>query len=297
VKGNIKNMKNHYIDKRYEYIKKQKFEGERPLFKSSFLHLDDCEFISGESAVKIADNINAKNCKFSSKYLFWHNKNLNIKNSFFYDGARASIWYTNKVVLENCKVDSPKIFRDAKNITIQNTAFNTNETLWDCEDIKIKDVQFKGDYLLFHSSNIDIENFTLDGNYSFQHTKNMKLKNIEIKSKDAFWNSENVTVYDSIINGEYLGWYSKNLKFVNCKIAGTQPLCYAKNLILENCEMLNTDLAFEYSTLNAQVTTSILSVKNPISGTIEAKEIKNLILDDEKVDLKNLKIVTQISKK
>ncbi len=158
-------------------------------------------------------------------------------------------------------------------------------------------MQFKGDYLLFHSSNIDIENFTLDGNYSFQHTKNMKLKNIEIKSKDAFWNSENVTVYDSIINGEYLGWYSKNLKFVNCKIAGTQPLCYAKNLILENCEMLNTDLAFEYSTLNAQVTTSILSVKNPISGTIEAKEIKNLILDDEKVDLKNLKIVTQISKK
>lgn len=121
----------------------------------------------------------------------------------------------------------------------------------------------------------------------------MTVKNAIINSKDAFWNSENVTVYDSTIEGEYLGWYSKNLKFVNCKIIGTQPLCYIENLILENCEMIDTDLAFEYSTLSADITTSIQSVKNPISGFIKARNIEELILDDEKVNLEELKIIIE----
>jgi hypothetical protein len=276
-------------------IENQIFEGERLLFKSSFISLIKCSFTQGESALKFVNNIKASKCDFSSKYLFWHDENLKIENSTFYEGARASVWYSKGIILEKCKIDTPKIFRDAQNILIKECEFNTNETLWDCKDIKIYDTSFKGDYLLFHSENISIENFVLDGNYSFQHTKNLVLKNVKIKSKDAFWNSENITVYDSIIDGEYLGWYSKNLKFVNCKIMGTQPLCYADNLVLENCEMIDTDLAFEYSTLNADVISSIDSVKNPTSGYIKAKEIKDLILDDENVKKEQLKIVTSCS--
>lgn len=286
-------MKNCTIDKEINNIIESKtFEGERPLFKSFFVDLRECKFTVGESALKESKNIKATNCEFSSKYLFWHCDNIKIDNSIFLDGGRASVWYSSNILLENSKVDAPKIFRDAKNIVIKNTDLETNETLWDCKNVKIDNVNFKGDYVLFHSSDIEVENFVLDGNYSFQHTKNMTLKNIEIKSKDAFWNSEDVTVYDSVINGEYLGWYSKNLKFVNCKIMGTQPLCYAENLVLENCEMIDTDLAFEYSTLTADITTSIDSVKNPISGIIKSKGITELILDDERTDLDNMKIVT-----
>lgn len=199
----------------WKLINNQVFEGERPLFKTSYIHLKECHFTQGESAVKVSRHIKAEQCTFSSKYLFWHDDDVVIEQSHFLDGGRASIWYTSNVVLTRSNVEAPKIFRDAQNITITNSTLSTNETLWDCKNIVIKDSDFKGDYLLLHSDNVTIENFSLDGNYSFQHTKEVIVKNANIKSKDAFWNSENVTVYDSVIDGEYLGWYSKNLKLIN----------------------------------------------------------------------------------
>lgn len=279
----------------YDLIENKTFEGERPLFKSSFINLNNCSFTQGESALKFAQNIDAKDCDFSSKYLFWHDKNIKIEQCNFFDGARASIWYSDIISIDDCIVNAPKIFRDSSNIHIKNSRFDTNETLWDCKNIDIKNSIFKGDYLLFHSKEISLKDFVLDGNYSFQHTKNLVLHNVKIKSKDAFWNSENITIYDSVIQGEYLAWYSKNIKFVNCKIIGTQPLCYIDNLVLENCEMIDTDLAFEYTTINADVVSSIDSVKNPTSGVIKAKEIKELILDDENIENENLIIKTQMA--
>ena len=278
----------------YQQISNQTFTGERPLFKASSLELDNCTFIDGESAGKFADNISITNSNLGSKYLFWHATNITIKDTYFPEEGRASVWYADNITLQSSKVDAPKIFRDAQNITIVDTKVNnSNDTLWDCDNVTIKDSEFSGDYLLLHSNNISVENFTLDGNYSFQHVKNLVMRNVTIKSKDPFWNSEDITVYDSVIYGEYLGWYSKNLKLINCKIIGTQPLCYAKGLVLENCEMIDTDLAFEDSEVEATITTSIESVKNPKSGTIRAKEIKELILDDDSIDMGGLQIVVE----
>ena len=45
--------------------------------------------------------------------------------------------------------------------------------------------------------------------------------------------------------------------------------------------MLDTDLAFEKSDVEAVVVTKIESVKNPLSGRIQAPEIGELIMDDE----------------
>ncbi|MCM1278861.1 MAG: DUF3737 family protein, partial [Robinsoniella sp.] len=71
------------------------------------------------------------------------------------------------------------------------------------------------------------------------------------------------------------------LTLVNCKIIGTQPLCYCKNLKLIDCEMLDTDLAFEKSQVEATVTTSVISIKNPLSGRICVPEVGEIIMDDE----------------
>ena len=87
--------------------------------------------------------------------------------------------------------------------------------------------------------------------------------------------------YDSEINGEYLGWHSKNLRLVNCKISGTQPLCYAHDLMMENCTMADDcDLAFEYSSVQATINSSIRSVKNPRTGSITAESYGEVILDE-----------------
>ena len=81
--------------------------------------------------------------------------------------------------------------------------------------------------------------------------------------------------------GEYLAWYSDSLTLIRCKIIGTQPLCYCKNLKLIDCEMVDTDLAFEKSEVDAVITTKVDSIKNPLSGRICVPEVGEVIMDDE----------------
>ncbi len=84
-----------------------------------------------------------------------------------------------------------------------------------------------------------------------------------------------------MIKGEYLAWYSEGLTLINCKIIGTQPLCYCKNLKLIDCEMVDTDLAFEKSHVEATITTPVISIKNPLHGRICVPEVGEIIMDDE----------------
>ncbi|MGN0115065.1 MAG: DUF3737 family protein, partial [Acutalibacteraceae bacterium] len=136
------------------------------------------------------------------------------------------------------------------------------------------------EYFLFECRNVKVDGLKMKGKYSFQYIENMKVDNSELDTKDAFWHSKNVTVQNSIVKGEYLGWYSENLTFINCKIIGTQPLCYCKGLKLMNCEMIDTDLAFEYSDVVADIRGKILSVKNPKSGRILADSYGKCIFED-----------------
>ena len=175
------------------------------------------------------------------------------------------------------------MFREIDGLYVEKVKLtDAEETIWWCRNIELKDVEVKnGDYIFKNCENIKIDNLTLQGNYSFQYTKNVEIRNSHLKTKDAFWNTENVTVYDSVIEGEYLGWHSKNLRLVNCVIAGTQPLCYAENLVMENCVMKeDADLAFEYSSVKAEINSAIPSVKNPRSGEIVAESIGEIIIDE-----------------
>ena len=110
--------------------------------------------------------------------------------------------------------------------------------------------------------------------------ENLTIRNSVLDTKDAFWHSRNVTVENSVVKGEYLGWFSDGLTLVNCKIQGTQPLCYCKNLRLVDCTMVDTDLAFEYSDVEAAIHGHIDSVKNPRSGEIVADSVGEVILGD-----------------
>ena len=154
----------------------------------------------------------------------------------------------------------------------------------------------KGDYFAMNSSNMVIDGFRLTGNYSFDGVKNVEIHNARMLSKDAFWNSENVTVYDSFISGEYLGWNAKNLTLINCTIESNQGMCYIDNLVMKNCRLLNTTLAFEYSTVDVRVSNTIDSVLNPMGGKIQAGNIKELIMEADKVDVTKTVIQTQTLK-
>lgn len=259
------------------------FEGERPLYGSKNIRLENVKFYPGESALKESSLIMAYNCNFMGKYPFWHNINTVIENSVFTIYSRAAIWYSKNIRMIDSVVEAPKMFREIDGLYLENVKLNNaGETCWNCRDIEFKNVEAKeGNYIFMNCSNIMIDGFKLQGDYSFQDAKNVEIHNAYLDSKDAFWKTENVTVYDSVIIGEYMGWHSKNLKLVNCKIGGEQPFCYATDLILENCEFMDDCvLAFEYSTVNVQINNTIPSVKNPLGGIITAKKIGEIILDE-----------------
>ncbi|MDD2971701.1 MAG: DUF3737 family protein [Lachnospiraceae bacterium] len=206
--------------------------------------------------------------------------------------GRAGVWYTNHMEVSSSAIEAPKNFRRCKDLSLtQVTMPNAAETLWHCDGVKMNQVMAKGDYFAMDSQNMVIHDLTLYGNYSFDGVKNVEVHNSKLLSKDAFWNSENVTVYDSYISGEYLGWNAKNLTLINCTIESLQGMCYIENLVMKNCRLLNTTLAFEYSTVDAQITGKIDSVLNPTAGTITAEQIGELILEKDKIDPSKTQII------
>lgn len=263
-------------------IKDTEFGGERPLFASSHLRLENVTIHAGESALKECSDIEAIGCRFEGKYPFWHVDGFRISNCLFTPGARAALWYSRDLVMADTLVEAPKMFREMENLKLTNVHIpDAAETLWHCRNVELENVEVHGaDYLFMHSDGISIRNYKQQGNYSFQYCRNVAITDADIDSKDAFWNTENVTVRDSRLNGEYLGWHSRNLHLIGCHISGTQPLCYAKGLVLENCTFdADADLAFEESTVCATVDSMITSVKNPTSGRISALGYGEIIID------------------
>ena len=60
---------------------------------------------------------------------------------------------------------------------------------------------------------------------------------------------------------------------------------------MKNCKLINTTLAFEYSTVDVDIVGKIDSVKNPSGGVIRADHIDELIIEKDKVDPDRTKIM------
>lgn len=272
-----------------EYV----FTGERALFAEEDAQISQSIFEDGESPLKESRHIDISDTIFRWKYPLWYSNQIKANNITLLDTARAGIWYTNHITIKNSTIQAPKTFRKSSHILLEQVTFNqAEETLWNCSDINLKDVQITGDYVGLNSRNIKAKNLSLVGNYSFDGAKNIEISNSRIISKDAFWNAENVVVKNSTIVGQYLAWNAKYITFINCTIESNQGLCYVENLKLENCRLLHTDLAFEYSTVEADITSSIESIKNPISGYIKAPKIGEIIFDDSEIVSENTIITT-----
>ena len=273
-------------------IRQQFLTGERALFQGANLKIYDTIFDDGESPLKESHNIELRNSMFKWKYPLWYSKNVVAQDCTWAEMARAGVWYTDNLQVKNALIEAPKNFRRCRRLTLKEVAMpNALETLWHCTDVTLDHVMAKGDYFAMDCENMKIRDFQLAGNYSFDGAKNVEIHNAKLLSKDAFWNSENVTVYDSVISGEYLGWNSKNLTLINCTIESLQGMCYIENLVMKNCKLVNTTLAFEYSTVDVEIQGGIDSVINPTSGVIRADSIGTLIMEPERVNPADTEII------
>ena len=269
------------------------FTGERALFGEQGIRVTDSVFDGGESPLKECSDLELRGNLFRWKYPLWYCRNVDAQDCTWFEMARAGVWYTRNIRVRNAVIQAPKNFRRCDGLTLEDVAFtNAAETLWSCKNVTLRRVTAAGaPYFCMNSENLDIDGLTLDGNYSFDGARNMTIRNSRLLTKDAFWNTENVTVYDSFISGEYLGWNAKNLTLVNCTVESLQGMCYIEKLKMVNCKLLHTTLAFEYSTLEAEISSKIDSVLNPTAGAITAPAIGELILERDFIDPGKTRIV------
>lgn len=267
-------------------IKDKEFGGERPLYALHDARLERVTIHVGESSIKESGDIEAYDCTFQGKYVFWECRNFLAQDCRFDASARSSLWYSENGRLVRCHVDAPKMFRRMQGIELQDCHFtDAQETLWDCNGVDIKNCLIENaDYFGMHTDNVRIDNLHLEGNYGFQYSRNVEIKNSLLNSKDALWDSENVTITDCEINGEYLAWYSRGLTLVRCHITGEQPLCYCEDLTLVDCTFgADANLMLEYSTVRASIKGDVTSTKNPTSGSITvAGHIGEIIIDQNR---------------
>jgi len=269
---------------RMNTIKDKEFGGERPLFGSRDLRLENVIITEGESGIKCCKNIEADRCRFIGKYPWWHVDGSVITNCHFEVGSRSAIWYSTDMVMRDTIIDAPKLFREMDGLTLENVQINdADETFWKVKNINVKNLKLhEGTYPFMFCENIYVDGLVSDSKYVFQYCKNVEIHNAKITTKDSFWECEDVVIYDSELDGEYLAWHSKNIRLVRCHISGEQPLCYIDGITLEDCTFDKAcDRAFEDSTdINAEIVGYIGNIKNPVSGRIVADEIGSVTIDD-----------------
>ncbi len=267
-----------------ESIKNQIFDEERALYGRTDLLAAHCRFdgpADGESAFKECRNVTVSDCFFNLRYPFWHDVGLKLDGCEMTELCRAALWYSEDISIYHTKLHGIKALRECGNVTMRDCDVSSAEFGWSTRGISMEDCSVEGEYFMLRSKRLSFNNVNLKGKYSFQYITDSLFENCYFDTKDAFWHAKNVTVRNSVIKGEYLAWYCENVTFENCRIIGTQPLCYCKDLKLINCEMIDTDLCFERSSVDATVTTHVISVKNPLSGHIYLPSVGELIFDDE----------------
>lgn len=273
-------------------INQELLTGERACFKAENTKITQSVFADGESPLKESRNIILENDIFRWKYPLWYSKHVTAENVQLLDTARSGIWYTHDIKIKNSVIQAPKTFRRCSAIVLENVQMpNALESLWSCEEVRLTNVNVTGDYFGMNSKNVKLENVTITGNYCFDGAENVEVSNSTLLSKDAFWNCKHVVVRDSTIVGEYLAWNTEDITFINCTIESNQGLCYMKHVTLDNCKLIHSDLVFEYvEDLQADIKSDIISVKNPISGSIVADNIGEIIFDDPNIDSNKTKI-------
>lgn len=264
-------------------IENQTFDSERALYGSKELLVKNCSFdgpADGESAFKESSDIQAEDCYFNLRYPFWHDHRLAVSRSEMTALCRAALWYSDNITITDTKLHGIKALRECAQVKMKGCDIISPEFGWSVQNIEMENCTAESEYFMMRSTGLHFKKVSLKGKYSFQYIEDALFEDCIFDTKDAFWHAKNVVIRNCTVKGEYLAWYCENVTFEHCTIIGTQPLCYCKNLKLVDCELLEADLCFEKSTVEASITTPVISIKNPYAGHITVPSVREIIQDD-----------------
>ena len=269
-------------------VENKTMDQERALYGLRDTLVKSCVFdgpADGESAFKECENVETDGCFFNLRYPFWHDEGLTIRNSEMTALCRAALWYSHHIRVEDSKLHGIKALRECSDVVMRRCDVISPEFGWSVHNLAMEDCGVQAEYFMLRSTGLRFTDVRMQGKYSFQYIEDSVFERCTFDTKDAFWHAKNVVVRDSVVKGEYLAWYCENVTFENCRIIGTQPLCYCKGLKLIGCEMVDCDLAFERSDVQATLTAPILSIKNPLAGSrITVPQVGEVIRDIEGAD-------------
>ena len=263
-------------------VQNQTFDQERAFYGTQGVDIRNCRFegpADGESAFKECENIAIKDCYWALRYPFWHVHGLSIEGTELTSLCRAALWYSDHIDIRNCKLHGVKALRECTDVTIEDTSIISPEFGWSTHGVRMTHTEAEGEYFMMRATDVMLQNVRFKGKYSFQYVERATIENCELDTKDAFWHAKHVTVRNCTVKGEYLAWYAEDITFEHCKIIGTQPLCYCQGLRLIDCEMIDADLSFERSEVEATLPCPIVSIKNPLSGHIRVPAVGEIIRD------------------
>ena len=266
-----------------ETIQGKTYDEERALYGKSHMHLVDCAFTGtadGESAVKECSDVVAEHCLCNLRYPFWHVHGLVIRQSEITENGRAALWYSDHIDITDTQMHGIKALRECHDVHVCRCDIVSNEFGWFSCDFAMEDCTLVGDYSMLRTHNASCCKVTFRGKYILQYMHDSSFEYCDITSRDALWHANNVTVKNCVLRGEFLGWYSNHLTLDHCRIISSQPLCYCTNLKLVDCEVVDSDLCFEKSEVDATILTPVDSIKNPLSGTIRLPALEELIRTD-----------------
>ena len=244
----------------------------------------------GESAFKECRNITFEDTRIILKYTIWHCHNINVTKTILEATSRASIWYCNNIEITNCNIYCVKACRNCSNIIIKDSIIESEDFAWKCESIRLENCKVRGSTV---TPMLDCTNVTIDGcdivaKYLLQYSNNINIYNSSIDTKDCLWHAKNAYCKNCKLLGEYLAWYSENVVLENCHIDSIQPLCYCKKLKLINCTMSNSNLAFEYSDVEADVRSHVDSIRNVLNGKVVVDSLGEYVQDEHVLECKGI---------
>lgn len=213
-------------------VENRTFDEERALYGQKGLFVRNCRFdgpADGESAFKECESVTVDGAFMNLRYPFWHDRGLTLRNVEMTELCRAALWYSEDVTIKDSRLHGIKALRECGNVRMSGCDIVSPEFGWSTRGIEMEDCTAESEYFMMRSSHLFFRNVRFSGKYSFQY------------------------IEDAVFEG--------------CLIQGTQPLCYCEGLRLVNCRMEGCDLAFERSHVRAEVTTPVVSVKNPLAGS------------------------------
>lgn len=143
-------------------INQCKFHGIKLLRECSNTNISDSVIISSEFGWKCHD-IDIKNSKINSEYIFLDSKNIKLDH----------VNFTGKYS-----------FQYVENLEITNSVLDTKDAFWHSKNITVKDSVVKGEYLAWFSEGLTLIHCKIIGTQPLCYCKNLKLVNCEMIDTD-----------------------------------------------------------------------------------------------------------------